>query len=814
MRSTIMTWVAVALLVLAVAGVPVGGRRAHAAAVLPYQDPSLPVATRVTDLMSRMSLDDKLGQMTQAERASASTADVTTYRLGSVLSGGGSAPSPNTAASWADMYDRFQNAALATPLGIPILYGVDAVHGHNNVVGATLFPHNIGLGATRDPELVQRIGRAVAEEVSGTGVDWDFAPCLCVARNDRWGRTYESFGEVPALPSSMATIITGLQGTALNGPASVLATAKHYLGDGGTTNGVDQGDTQLSEADLRAIHLPPFRAAVERGVGSVMVSFSSWNGAKLHGSQYLITTVLKGELGFGGFVVSDWNGIDQIDGATGTSALDVRTAVNAGIDMVMVPTAWRQFIDLLRAEVQAGRVSNARIDDAVRRILTKKFELGLFEKPLTDRSYTATVGGSAHRALAREAVAKSQVVLKNSGGVLPLAPGGKIFVAGKSADDIGLQSGGWTISWQGSAGATTPGTTILQGIRSAAGSGTTVTYSRDGSGIDGSYKVAVAVVGETPYAEGQGDRPGAMGLDSTDLATLATLRAAGVPVVVVLVSGRPLDIAAQLPGWNALVAAWLPGTEGQGVADVLFGAVQPTGKLPVTWMSSASQQPINDGDGKTPLFPLGFGLTYGGTPVDTTPPTAPGTPSAADVTSSSVRLSWAAATDDVGVTGYDVVRVTDTGESTVATSATASATVSGLSASTAYTFAVYARDAAGNRSPRSATVAVTTRPGEGTGGCSVTATVQSQWSTGYVVQLTVTNTGTAALSGWGVTFTLPSGHQVTGSWNASLTVSGQSVTARNAAHNGSLGPGASTSFGFQGSRPAGDTALPSGYRCG
>jgi beta-glucosidase len=813
MRDASMRWAArvvVTLLTASVLNSP--GTAGAAAAALPYQDPTLPVPTRVADLMSRMSPDEKLGQMTQAERGSVSTADVTTYRLGSVLSGGGSAPSPNTAASWADMYDRFQNAALATPLGIPILYGVDAVHGHNNVVGATIFPHNIGLGATRDPALAQRIGRAVAEEVSGTGVDWNFAPCLCVARNDRWGRTYESFGETPELPSSMATIVTGLQGTALNGPASVLATAKHYVGDGGTTGGVDQGDTQLSEADLRAVHLPPFRAAVERGVGSVMISFSSWNGAKLHGHQYLITTVLKNELGFSGFVVSDWNGIDQIDGAAGASALDVRTAVNAGIDMVMAPTGWRQFIDLLRAEVQAGRVTTARIDDAVRRILTKKFELGLFEKPLTDRSYTSTVGGAAHRTLAREAVAKSQVVLKNSGNVLPLAPGGKIFVAGKSADDIGLQSGGWTISWQGSAGAITPGTTILQGIRNAAGSGTTVTYSRDGSGIDGSYRVAVAVVGETPYAEGEGDRPGGLGLDTADLNTLATLRAAGVPVVVVLVSGRPLDIAAQLPGWNALVAAWLPGTEGQGVADVLFGTVQPTGKLPMTWMSSASQQPINQGDGKTPLFPYGFGLTYQAAEDDTSPPTAPGTPAASEMTASSVRLSWAASSDDVGVTGYEVVRV-QSSETSVTTSATTNATVTGLAANTSYTFAVYARDAAGNRSPRSGTVTVTTRPDGGTGGCSVTATVQSQWSTGYVIQLTVTNTGTTALGGWTVIFTLPSGHQITGGWNASLTVSGQSVVARNVGHNGTLGPGASTSFGFQAGRPNGDTLLPSDYTC-
>jgi beta-glucosidase len=606
-----------------VAGVGSGRPAAHAA-VLPYQDPTLPVATRVNDLLGRMSLDEKIGQMTQAERVAVTNSDITASRLGSLLSGGGSAPSPNNATSWANMYDGFQNAALATPLKIPLIYGVDAVHGHNNVNGATIFPHNIGLGATRDPALVQNIGRAVAEEVSGTGIDWDFAPCLCVARNDRWGRTYESFGEKPELPTQMATLITGLQGTTLGGPASVLATAKHYIGDGGTTGGTDQGNTQLSEADLRAIHLPPFQEAVRRGVGSVMISYSSWNGVKMHGQQYLITTVLKGELGFGGFVVSDWNGIDQIDGAAGFTATEVRTAINAGIDMVMVPNDWRNFITLLRGEVQAGRVTTARIDDANRRILTKKFELGLFERPLTDRTYTSTVGNAAHRALARQAVRESQVVLKNAGNVLPLAPAGnKIFVAGKNADNIGNQSGGWTISWQGGSGNTTPGTSILQGIRNTIGTATTVTYNANGTGIDSSYRAAIAVVGETPYAEGAGDRPGAMGLDSTDLNTLTTLRAAGVPVIVVLVSGRPLDIAAQLPNWNALVAAWLPGTEGQGVADILFGVAQPTGKLPMTWMSSAGQEPINDGDGQTPLFPYGFGLTYTGTPPTT--PSAYGT---------------------------------------------------------------------------------------------------------------------------------------------------------------------------------------------
>ena len=601
--------------VLASTGVGLLATTTAAAQGLPYQDPNLPIPTRVNDLLSRMSLDEKIGQMTQAERGAVTNAQITQFRLGSLLSGGGSAPSPNTATGWANMYDSFQNAALATPLRIPLIYGVDAVHGHNNVSGATIFPHNIGLGATRDPVLVQNIGRATAEEVSGTGIDWDFAPCLCVARNDRWGRTYESFGENPDLVSSMATVVTGLQGSSLAAPGSVLATAKHYVGDGGTTGGVDQGNTQITEAELRAIHLPPFRAAVQRGVGAVMISFSSWNGAKLHGQSFLITTVLKGELGFSGFVISDWNGVDQLDGQLGLTAAEVRTAVNAGIDMVMVPDAWQSFISMLRAEVQAGRVSMARIDDANRRILTKKFELGLFERPLTDRSFTGSVGSAAHRTLARQAVRESMVLLKNTGNVLPLATsGGKIFVAGKTADNIGLQSGGWTISWQGGSGATTAGTSILQGIRNTVSPSTTVTFNQTGSGIDSSYRVAIAVIGETPYAEGMGDRPGSMSLDTTDLNTLNNLRGAGVPIVVVLVSGRPLDIAAQLPDWSGLVAAWLPGSEGQGVADVLFGVAQPTGKLPMTWMASAGQQPINDGDGKAPLFPFGFGLSYGASP--------------------------------------------------------------------------------------------------------------------------------------------------------------------------------------------------------
>ena len=577
----------------------------------PYRDPKRPVAERVADLLGRMDLADKIGQMTQAERESAGPDELAEFRLGSILSGGGSVPSPNSPVGWADMVDAYQKAALGTPLGIPMIYGADAVHGHNNVYGTTIFPHNIGLGATRDPELVRSIGAAVAEEVAGTGVQWTFAPCLCVARDDRWGRTYESFGEKPELAVAMSDIVTGLQGPALGGAKpSILATAKHYMGDGGTAGGTDQGDTRISEAELRAIHLPPFQAAVRKGAGSVMVSFSSFNGEKMHGNKHLITDVLKGELAFTGFVVSDWNGVDQIDGAKGLSAEDVRQAVNAGIDMVMVPTEWRSFIALLREEVQAGRVSQERIDDAVRRILTKKFELGLFEHPMADRSFAATIGSAQHRDLARRAVAASQVLLKNEGKILPLSPdNNKIFVAGKNADDIGNQSGGWTISWQGSSGAITEGTTILQGIKAAAGSSTTVTYDASGQGIDSSYKVAIAVIGERPYAEYEGDRA-SLALDQADLDTLAALRASGVPVIVVVVSGRPLEVTAQLKNWKALVAAWLPGSEGQGVADVLFGRTKPAGKLPVTWPRSTGQEPINDGDGKPALFPYGFGLTY------------------------------------------------------------------------------------------------------------------------------------------------------------------------------------------------------------
>lgn len=567
-----------------------------------YTDASLPIEQRVDDLLARMSLADKIGQMTLIDRTALDDPSaVAEYRIGAVLSGGGSAPPDPTVEGWADTYDMFQEHALATPLEVPVLYGVDAVHGFALMHGATVFPHNIGLGAANDPDLVERIGAATATEVAATGIDWNFGPCVCVARDIRWGRTYESFSEDPDRVSAMTSVVTGLQGTE-PGPTSVLATAKHYVGDGGTSGGVDQGDTQLTEDELRSIHLAPFEAAVERDVGAVMVSFSSWNGDKLHGHEYLITDVLKDELEFGGFVVSDWAGADQIDGAQGLSADDVRATINAGVDMVMVPFDYTNFVSLLRAEVDSGAVPMERIDDAVRRILTAKFELGLFEEPFADRSLADTVGSDEHRTLAREAVADSLVLLKNEGDVLPLDPDTRIFVAGKNADDIGNQAGGWTMGWQGASGDVTPGTTILDGIRELAGPDANVEHSPDGTGIDDSYDVAIAVLGETPYAEFEGDRDAVPVLDAADLEVLDELQDADVPVVVVLVSGRPMNITGQIDDWDALVAAWLPGTEGAGVADVLFGAVPPTGTLPMTWPAS--------GDGQDPLFSYAFSLDY------------------------------------------------------------------------------------------------------------------------------------------------------------------------------------------------------------
>ncbi len=593
---------------------------------LPYLDKKLPVKKRVADLLSRMTLAEKAGQMTQAERnALKSQGDIAAYDLGSLLSGGGSVPTPNAPEAWAKMVDTYQLRAQATRFQIPLIYGVDAVHGHNNVIGSTIMPHNIGIGATRDPAVAAKTGAVTAKEVRATGIPWDFAPCLCVTRDERWGRSYEAFGEDPALVTAMETVITGMQGAPsgkdLARNDKVLTSAKHYVGDGGTEYGssstgsytIDQGITKVTRQELEAVHLAPFAEAVERGAGTVMPSYSSLDvlgddqgPVKMHANAEMINGVLKDRMGFKGFVISDWQAIDQIPG---DYASDVRTSVNAGLDMIMVPTAYPDFHRTLRDEVTAGRIPEARIDDAVSRILTQKFALGLFEKPYADTTHLGSIGSAAHRAVAREAVAKSQVLLKNDGAVLPLKPSQKVYVAGSNADDIGNQAGGWTISWQGSSGKITPGTTILEGMKKAAPE--TVTWSKDASAPLEGHDVGVVVVGETPYAEGVGDVGNGhdLELSAADRAAVDKVCAA-MKCAVLIVSGRPQLIGDRLGDIDALVASWLPGTEGDGVADVLYGRKAFTGRLPVTWPKSAGQLPINVGDTSyDPQYPYGWGLT-------------------------------------------------------------------------------------------------------------------------------------------------------------------------------------------------------------
>ncbi|GGL96648.1 hypothetical protein GCM10010129_45580 [Streptomyces fumigatiscleroticus] len=592
---------------------------------LPYLDSGLPVKKRVADLVSRMSLEEKAGQMTQAERGGLTApGDVAGYALGSVLSGGGSTPTPNTADAWAKMIDSFQLRTRATRYQIPLIYGVDAVHGHNNLVGATIMPHNIGLGASRDPRLAQKTAEVTASEVRATGVPWDFAPCLCVTRDERWGRSYESFGEDPALVKSLETVIQGFQGRAdgrdLDRSDKVLATAKHFVADGGTAYGssttgtytIDQGVTTVTRQQLQAVHLDPYQDAVDRGVGTVMPSYSSLEivgdgrgPVKMHARADMINGVLKDRMGFDGFVISDYNAIDQLPG---DYASHVRTSVNAGLDMMMVPYSYKEFSTTLADEVRAGRISEQRIDDAVSRILTQKFRLGLFEHPYADTGNASKIGSTAHRAVAREAAAASQVLLKNADGLLPLKKSQKVYVAGSNADDIGNQTGGWTITWQGSSGDITPGTTILQAMRRAGGD---VTYSKDASASTDGYDVGVVVVGETPYAEGMGDVGNGhdLELSAADRAAVDKVCAA-MKCAVLIVSGRPQLVGDRLGSIDALVASWLPGTEGDGVADVLYGRRPFTGQLPVTWPKSQDQLPINVGDtAYDPQYPYGWGLT-------------------------------------------------------------------------------------------------------------------------------------------------------------------------------------------------------------
>jgi beta-glucosidase len=592
---------------------------------LPYLDADLSTEARVDDLLERMSLAEKVGQMAQAERLGLRSVDqISSLGLGSLLSGGGSVPSQNTPEGWADMIDGYQRQALSTSLQVPLLYGADAVHGHNNVVDATIFPHNIGLGATRDPGLVQQISEATASETKATGVNWAFAPCLCVTRDDRWGRAYESFGEDPALVKMFAAPTTiGLQGADagdMSGTSEVLATAKHWAGDGGTAYDpaklaaggypIDQGLTTMPSLEaFVATHVDPYLPAIEAGVGSMMPSYSGVDvGAgdvRMHENTLLNTELLKGELGFDGFLISDWEGIDKLPG--GTYAQKAVRSVNSGLDMAMAPYNYADFITSIETAVGTGAVAQSRVDDAVRRILTQKFALGLFENAITDRANAADVGSAEHRSVAREAVAESQVLLKND-DVLPLSKDASIYLAGSNTDDLGNQMGGWTISWQGRSGATTAGTTIAQGLQQVAPAAN-VTVSPDASAPLAGHDVGVVVVGETPYAEGVGDvgnNGHSLSLTDRDRTAIDTVCAA-MECVVLVVAGRTQLVTDKLDAIDGLVASFLPGSEGAGVADVLFGDEPFSGRLPLSWPATAEQVPINVGDAAyEPLFPFGW----------------------------------------------------------------------------------------------------------------------------------------------------------------------------------------------------------------
>lgn len=595
-----------------------------------YLDASQPVETRVEDLLARMSLDEKIGQMTQVEKNSIRSGDITRYYIGSILSGGGGSPPNNNPLAWAEMVTGFQDEALATPLAIPMIYGVDATHGHGNLLDATIFPQQIGQGAARDPDLVERIGRATALEMLATGVPWTFSPLVSVTQDIRWGRTFETYSEETSLVGELgAAYIRGLQSLPEDYQASpgqtlfTLATPKHYLGDGGTIWGssrtgsylLDQGNMQVDEAAVRQVHLPPYAAALNAGAMNVMVSFSSWRGTKMHAEEYLLTDVLKDELGFQGFLVSDWGGIDQIE--PGNYYRSVVASINAGVDMNMVPYDYVRFITTMKQAVEQGDISQERIDDAVRRILRVKFTLGLFEHPYPDPAYIQTVRSAAHLELARQAVRQSLVLLKNDASALPINKNAaSIFVAGDGAENIGMQCGGWTIEWQGRSGNITAGTTILAAVRAAVSSDTRVEYDKFGR-FDGRAEVGIVVVGEQPYAEGFGDKAD-LRLAASDVGMLNRMRDQVDRLVVVILSGRPLVITDQYQTADAWVAAWQPGTEGAGITDVLFGDYPFVGKLPFTWPRTNEQLPINvnNSAGLTgcdaPLFPFGFGLGEAG----------------------------------------------------------------------------------------------------------------------------------------------------------------------------------------------------------
>jgi beta-glucosidase len=580
-------------------------------------------------LLERMTLLEKIGQMTQVDVHSLREGAVRELGIGSVLSGGGGNPTPNNSSAWAEMVRRVQSEALESRLGIPLLYGVDAIHGHNNLHGATIFPHNVGLGAARNADLVERIGQVTASELLATNVHWTFAPAVSVPQDIRWGRTFEGFSQDPALVSSLgAAFIRGLNGN----QRPVLASPKHFMGDGGTTWGstrrygwvqgwwnseepdrwqLDQGDLRADEASLRSVHLPPYKEAIAAGALSIMISYSSWNGEKLHAHRYLLTDVLKGELDFQGFLVSDWLGVSQLDSNFEKA---VCLGINAGLDMVMVPFEYERFISAVEAGIETGIIPVSRIEDACRRILRVKAALGLFDEPFGDDALLPLVGNAAHRAVAREAVIKSQVLLKNEAAALPLSPDiGRLLVAGAAADDIGLQCGGWTIEWQGGRGAITDGTTLLQGIAATVSPDASLVFQANGEFGGERGEVGIVVLSEPPYSEGEGDRFD-LSLPVEDVELVRRVRGQCDVLVLVIYSGRPLIIGDVLDSCDALVAAWLPGTEANGVADVLFGKEPFTGRLPYDWPATMDQ--VISRNGHAPLFPISYGLTTGGRPPD------------------------------------------------------------------------------------------------------------------------------------------------------------------------------------------------------
>jgi beta-glucosidase len=578
-----------------------------------YLDSTAAIEDRVEDLLGRMTLDEKIGQTVQEDYVQLNVqSDIRTYMLGSVLSAANDGPAGKTPEAWADLNDLFQSYALGTRLKIPILFGMDAVHGVGSFYGSTIFPHNIGMGCTRNPALVRQAAEITAEEMSAAGINWTFGPVVAVARNENWGRTYESYGEEPNLVKEMAAAaVNGFQGDTLSPSINILACAKHFIGDGGTTGGENAGNTQVDTATLRAIHLPGYISALEQKVGSMMISQSTWNGVPCHGSHYLLTDLLKGELNFNGLLISDYLSFMLAVGTNAPYGLNIMTAVNAGMDMAMVspygPLNYPNYIDTLRTLVNDEKVSTNRIDDAVRRILRQKFRLGLFEHPYANRSRLSQVGSSEHRQVARECVRQSLVVLKKKDGVLPIPKSVKrIHMAGRHANNMGYQCGGWTITWQGDSGPTTPGTTIMEAIQQAV-PGAEVTYSENGFGAD-SADIGIAVIGEIPYAEASGDSH--LNLLLSDIQTVRNLKNYDIPVIVIVISGRPININPILHHCDALIAAWLPGTEGEGISDVLFGDYPPVGRLSQTWPRSSSQIPINVGDPVyNPLFEYGYGIT-------------------------------------------------------------------------------------------------------------------------------------------------------------------------------------------------------------